>query len=180
MKEQWKYIPGCEGRLEISNYGFYRKVGTREKKIGTRVNRGNYLCVHYVDNNGKDCWSQIHRLVAKVFIENPRNAPQVDHIDSNPRNNRADNLRWVFPKENLRNDATRMKRKQPSLFQKSHKFTLIEVKKKEVLTFYHTIRDAAKAIGCCESTASRILNGEQESFKGTTLKRIYNKQLNLF
>ena len=42
----------------------------------------------------------IHRLVAKVFIPNPQNLPEVDHIDNNKRNNTVDNLRWISRSEN--------------------------------------------------------------------------------
>ena len=43
----------------------------------------------------------IYRLVAAAFCPNDdpkRN--QVDHIDNNPANQRADNLRWCTDKEN--------------------------------------------------------------------------------
>lgn len=43
----------------------------------------------------------IHRLIAAAFCPNDdpkRN--QVDHIDNNPANQRADNLRWCTDKEN--------------------------------------------------------------------------------
>ncbi len=45
----------------------------------------------------------IYRLVAAAFCPNDdpkRN--QVDHIDNNPANQRADNLRWVTQSENIR------------------------------------------------------------------------------
>ena len=39
----------------------------------------------------------VHRLVARAFVRNPNPKLfcEVDHIDANPSNNRADNLRWV-------------------------------------------------------------------------------------
>ena len=45
----------------------------------------------------------IYRLIAAAFCPNDdpkRN--QVDHIDNNPANQRADNLRWVTQSENIR------------------------------------------------------------------------------
>lgn len=48
----------------------------------------------------------IHRAVAELFIPNPDNKPQVDHINTNRHDNRACNLRWVTAKENGNNDLT--------------------------------------------------------------------------
>lgn len=35
----------------------------------------------------------VHRIVAEAFIPNPNNYQEVDHIDKNPKNNCASNLR---------------------------------------------------------------------------------------
>lgn len=43
----------------------------------------------------------IHRLVAEAFIPNFNNLKEVNHIDNNPKNNHADNLEWVTPKQNV-------------------------------------------------------------------------------
>jgi hypothetical protein len=43
----------------------------------------------------------VHRIVALAFHEQPSEQHVVDHIDTNRRNNRADNLRWVTRLDNL-------------------------------------------------------------------------------
>lgn len=50
--------------------------------------------------DGKYSLEYVHRLVAKAFIPNPDNKPQVNHKDSNRTNNHVDNLEWVTNQEN--------------------------------------------------------------------------------
>ena len=54
---------------------------------------------------------RVHRIVAMAFIGNPPSSQHVvDHIDTNRRNNRPENLRWVTKLENiLLNETTNNK-----------------------------------------------------------------------
>lgn len=41
-----------------------------------------------------------HRVIAEVYIPNPTNLPQINHIDGNPSNNNISNLEWCTAKHN--------------------------------------------------------------------------------
>ncbi len=57
---------------------------------------GDYYCVGF---KGKT--KRIHHLVAKCFLPNPSNLPNVLHNDGNPLNNNVSNLRWGTQQENM-------------------------------------------------------------------------------
>ena len=69
-------------------------------KLKPQLNSNGYYRI-YLSKNGKVTKKYIHRLVAKMFIPNPNDLPQVNHKDGNKLNNRAENLEWVTPKENI-------------------------------------------------------------------------------
>ena len=42
----------------------------------------------------------IHRLVGELYLDNPDNKPQINHIDGDKLNNHVSNLEWVTNQEN--------------------------------------------------------------------------------
>lgn len=56
-------------------------------------------------NNGETVSVAVHTLVARAFCQGYSPELQVNHIDGNKENNRADNLEWVTAKENICHSA---------------------------------------------------------------------------
>lgn len=113
MKEIWKDIKGFEGIYQVSNYGRVKslprfvnnhsenkKIGFHSKEKILRPSKKRYAVV-VLSKKGKLYSFCVHRLVAEVFIPNPDNLSQVDHLDGDKLNNNVNNLEWVTPKENV-------------------------------------------------------------------------------
>lgn len=98
--EIWKNIPkeivdNFENNYKISNYG-------RLKNRNNRISNGNINPSGYSWVNIKTKQYLLHRLVAKIFIENPDNKKIINHKDGNKSNNNIQNLEWVSQSENVK------------------------------------------------------------------------------
>ena len=107
MKETWKDIADMKGYM-ISSCGNIKSVdrttqypdGHIQKFKGRQLKTplvGGYHSVTIKRRTYK-----VHRLVAKAFMPNPHNKPQINHINGDKADNRVENLEWVTASENTK------------------------------------------------------------------------------
>lgn len=100
MIEIWKDIEGFENKYQVSNFGNvkslnYNHTGKEGLLRQSVINKKqNYLVVTLYNKVGVKKNYYVHILVAKAFIPNPDNLPEVNHKTEDPKRNEAWNLEW--------------------------------------------------------------------------------------
>lgn len=109
--EEWKAIPGYEGRYEASSHGRIRNK--RGRVLAPIVHHSNYHVIHLYDGSGMRGRRNIsiHSLIARTFLPDP-GAPigmgagkgfvEVNHKDGNKGNNAVENLEYCSRSANVK------------------------------------------------------------------------------
>lgn len=124
LGKEFKMYGTIENPLFLAKYNyineslFLTKYGLIVTKSGRifRINKHNKYYKNGIDNeivelpyfiwggykivNYKNKTYKVHRLIAKTFIPNPLNLPQVNHKDGNKLNNNYLNLEWCTQQQN--------------------------------------------------------------------------------
>ena len=182
--EEWQDIIGYECIYKISNLGnieSYDRVlknhnGSylfRSRKINSFISKLGYAKVH-LSLNGKHKEFSVHRLIAKAFIPNLENKPEVNHIDGNKLNNSISNLEWCTRSENLQHawdnnlrKVSDYNKKRMSNMVKSR--SILDHKKAEIVlnlesgVYYYSIREASKAYNIERNKLASMLKNKREN-----------------
>ena len=103
--EEWKTVivnGEVYNNYMVSNLGRIKSLSynrTKQEKTLKQSQQKGYLYVKLA-KNGEMKSEIVHRLIAKTFISNPKNKPQVNHKDGNKLNNSVSNLEWCTNGEN--------------------------------------------------------------------------------
>ncbi|NME70299.1 NUMOD4 motif-containing HNH endonuclease [Flammeovirga aprica] len=95
-EEIWVELPFTDKKYEISNNGKVKSYARSQKGelIKGRDIGGGYLSID-CKVNGKKKSFYVHRLVAEMFLDKPKEEGQiVIHKDGDKSNNQVDNLEW--------------------------------------------------------------------------------------
>ena len=173
MTEIWKDIEGYGGFYQISNLGRLRSVDHVDNQNRFRkgqiikpvITPQGYLIRslrHYPNIS-------IHRAVAMAFVPGYFEGADVNHIDENKTNNRADNLEWVTRKDNLNHGTHNQKVRETKA-----RLYGVPVEQYDsngnLINTYLSQGEAARALGVCLARIQRSLD-KPYKVKGYTLKR---------
>ena len=92
-------MKGYEGLYKVSNLGRVKRTKTN-RILKNRLSTQGYIMVTLCKKS-KPFNASVHRLIAEVFIENPLNKEQINHINGIKHDNRIENLEWVTSSENM-------------------------------------------------------------------------------
>lgn len=144
--ERWKDIDGYAGLYQVSEEGRVRSLKRGKRRIlKSWLSGGGYLQVA-LWKGGKRKRFYIHRLVAEAFIPNPKNLPEINHIDKNITNNKVENIEWCDRQYNIE-------------YSKAKQVAQYDLGGKLINTWKST-REAARQTGFFQSSISQCCLGK--------------------
>lgn len=105
----------------------YRRTGCAKKLMPAKNRKGYFTVALFKDGKLKSFI--LHRLIAKAFIPNPLNLPQINHKDCKKTNNCVANLEWMNCKDNVVHGIKNgMRNNTKGIGHRNHKLTEEDVR----------------------------------------------------
>ena len=196
--EEWRDIKGYEGLYQVSNLGKVRSLDRYRKQKGNSIafikgrilkhtvcsTTGYCMVALYKDKGIKMC--TIHRLVAKAFLPNPGNLPQVNHKNECKWDNTVWNLEWCTREYNCKY-GTAIERMTNTLtgrkLTNEHKLNISKARKgvyntnnskkvyqltlnNELVKEWPSTMEIQRTLCFDNTNISRCCRGKRESYKG--------------
>lgn len=166
--EEWKTIIDYSF-YQISNYArvksLYKEViridgqfqPYHERILKQAFDDFGYKRISLVGDNNKRKTKKIHRLVAKAFIPNPENKPQVNHKKEIKHLNWFDELEWNTVRENC-NHGTRNKRMKKTSTNGKLSKEIAQLNLDGTFVRYWKSAHEARRNGYCNKAISNVIN----------------------
>lgn len=195
MQEEWRAIDGTNGRYEVSNTGKIRSnnyLGHGEtKELKLHQDPKGYLRVRVYKGNTR-VTLKVHRAVAQAFIPNPKNLPEVNHINGIKNDNSVENLEWCTASDNEKHayrlglkEKTRYHSKMlgntigKEMLKKAREKRKTSVKAIEIktgnITYFSSQADAARETNTPQSNIFKVMNHKRKSANGYVFEYADNR-----
>lgn len=174
MEEVWKDVVGYEGYYQVSNLGRCRSldrcINHPISKNGKKMLNGRILSLCKCGSgylmasfslDGKRKFEMVHRIVAKAFLPNPDNLPEINHIDEDKTNNCVDNLEWCTSKYNANYGARNAKAGE-----KHRKAVVQKDLQGNIIKKWSNLTEACMSCGADASSVGRVCRGKQRTARG--------------
>lgn len=161
IQENWKFVPGYEGKYMVSDQGRVKSVkwkGVEKETIFTPwINIYGYPMVSLRKDGGKKGYG-IHTLVYSAFVGAIPPGMQVNHINEIKTDNRLENLNLMTPEKNC-NWGTRNERIGNKIVQYDSNGDLVDI--------FTTANEAERKLGifgtsivaCCRNRSGHKTAG---------------------
>jgi len=148
---KWEYCNECENKYNDEEW----------KDIPSDIIKGTKG--YKISNYGRVNSYLLHRLVAKVFIPNPENKEQVNHIDGNKQNACVNNLEWNTNQEN------QIHKINSGLSNTTKKIIQYDLQMNKINHFNSQV-DASKELNICCTSISKCCLKKQKTAGGFIFK----------
>jgi len=160
--KNWKEVPGYP-KYSASKNGNVKNNKTSHV-LKPNLREDGYLEVKLY-RDGKDGYERtgflMHILIAKTFISNPDDLPEVNHLDTDKTNNNASNLEWCTSKRN-REHAWKM-----GVVTKYERKVVQKNLDGEIVAYYNSITEASETTGVEIYNISKACKTESHFSKGS-------------
>jgi hypothetical protein len=194
--EEWRNIPGFEGKYQISistKEGKCRRVFKHHiKELNQTINKKDGRIRWCLLKDKVKIGQQAARWIALTYPELVRNewfeGAEIDHIDTDRLNNHPSNLRWVDRKTQQNNPLTKKhiseskkgtiqteeskeKKRQKLLNRPDHSKWVIKLNtNNEILHFYPSTKQAERETGLLASSIGDCCRGKHKTCGGFVWK----------
>lgn len=159
--EVWKKVPLDESYEEAYASNIGRIRCNNKISYGNKSNQG-YMKI-YVLHAGKRKSAMVHRLVCFTFHGlPPEGKDQVNHKDGNKENNKANNLEWVSPSENIIHSIDLGLRDYKNVKAKLS-IPIVQINTDgEIIAKFNSIQEAYDKTGVARGNISTVCKGKRQ------------------